>query len=207
MKYDSKIYYRKSTRLKGYDYSSPGAYFVTICTYRRECLFGEVVNREMRLNELGGIVESEWLRSFEIRKELQADVYKIMPNHLHGIVFIHESACCVNLSIVGANGCSPQNINDAALRANCHSPLRCDGRFFHQGMRPKSISSFMAGFKSAAKTRINTLRQTPGQPVWQRNYHDHIIRSENELNRIREYVVNNALKWEFDKGNPNYRTK
>ena len=183
MKYDPNKHHRKSIRLKGYDYSSPGAYFVTICTYNGECLFGEIRDSSMYLNDFGKVVENEWWKSSEIRKELDLDVFQTMPNHIHGIVMIQEERPDPNKTVVGANG---------------RSPLR---------MKPKSLSSFIAGYKSICTKRINELRNTTGVPVWQRNYHEHIIRNEEELNRIREYIINNPLKWELDKENPrNWKT-
>lgn len=120
------------------------------------------------MNELGKIVEKEWLRSEKIRKEIYLDEFIIMPNHLHGVVFIIE---CADKPTVGANG---------------RSPLR---------MRPKSVSSLMAGFKSAATKQINLFCNTPGADLWQRNYYEHIIRNEKELARIRQYICNNPGGW------------
>ena len=86
MNYDPEKHHRRSIRLKEYDYSGSGAYFVTICTHNRECLFGEIVDGEIRLSKIGEIVESEWKRSFDIRDEIRSDVYQVMPNHFHAIV-------------------------------------------------------------------------------------------------------------------------
>jgi len=98
MKFDSRYHHRESTRLRGYDYSRNGAYFLTVCTFERECLFGEVLEGEMVLSDFGRIVEEEWLRSIEMRAALEADVFVVMPNHLHGIVLIHAPPT------VGASG-------------------------------------------------------------------------------------------------------
>jgi len=169
-------YHRKSIRLRGYDYSSCGAYFVTICTQDRLDLFGEVKGGEMRLKEYGVIVADEWWRSEQIRKEIKLDEFIVMPNHLHGIVFIGN--------IVGANGRSPLQ------RTN---------------MGSKTLSSFMAGYKSSVAKQINILRQMPGIPVWQRNYYEHIIRNERELKALREYIINNPVNWNMDMENPGFR--
>jgi putative transposase len=126
----------------------------------------------MRLNEYGAIVEKEWARSSEIRKEIEMDAFIVMPNHVHGIVMIKWHPP------VGANG---------------RSPLQ---------MTPKSISSFMSGFKSSVTKIINEQRNTPALPVWQRNYYEHVIRNEEDLNRIRKYIVENPLKWGDDEDNP-----
>jgi len=164
---------RKITRLKGYDYSHPGAYFVTVCVHNRECLFGEITGNDIRLNEYGMIAKDEWIKSPDIRKEIKLDEYIVMPNHIHGIVWIDS---------VGANGRSPLH------RTN---------------MGSKTLSSFMAGYKSTVTKQINGLRRLPGIPVWQRNYYEHIIRNDAELNRIRQYIIENPLKWNMDSENPN----
>lgn len=110
--------HRRSIRLKGYDYSQAGAYFVTICAYRRECLLGEIENGLMRLNEFGEIVASEWIRSAEVRAEIECGEFVVMPNHFHGIV-----------RIVGAYGNTPIYHDEKkwrihTTRAYCHTPLR-----------------------------------------------------------------------------------
>ena len=82
--------HRRSIRLKGYDYSSAGAYFVTVCTQNRECLFGEVVDEEMSINKIGTIVQAEWMRTADIRSNVLTDEFTIMPNHIHGIWYLIE---------------------------------------------------------------------------------------------------------------------
>jgi REP element-mobilizing transposase RayT len=174
MEYDPTIHKRRSIRLKGYDYSSAGAYFITICTHRHVYLFGNIVDEEMQLNKVGRIVANEWKKTEVIRKEVKLDEWVIMPNHLHGIVFINrtEDWYC-------SRGDRP-----VALTA---------------GLQPRSIGAMVAGFKSAATKRVNKLRKTPGAKLWQRNYWEHIIRSEPELNGLREYIRNNPAKWEMDR--------
>jgi len=90
MKYNPEIHHRRSIRLKEYNYSQNGAYFITICAYNRKCLFGEIVHDVMVLNNVGLLVRDEWIKSFDIRAEIEMDEYIIMPNHLHGIVFINN---------------------------------------------------------------------------------------------------------------------
>jgi REP element-mobilizing transposase RayT len=183
-------HYRRSTRLKGYDYTQAGAYFVTLCTQGRECLFGAVVAGGMILNELGQIVYEEWKRSSEIRREIELDEFVVMPNHMHGVIWILES----------------DDVRAGDVRAHGRaSDVRADGRPPQSPQRaPKSLGSFVAGFKSAVTKRINEQRGTPGVPVWQRNYYEHIIRNDADLRRIREYIVNNPLKWELDQLHPNH---
>jgi REP element-mobilizing transposase RayT len=172
-------YNRHSTRLKGYDYASPGTYFVTACAYERECVFGEIWAGTMTLNQLGVVVESEWVKSASLRSEIQSDFFQIMPNHIHAVVHIQKGRVVnQDMNPVGANG---------------RSPLQ---------MRPRSLSSLMAGFKSSVTTRINRLRNTPGLAVWQRGFYDRIVRDTADLNRIREYIENNPAKWQEDQENP-----
>jgi REP element-mobilizing transposase RayT len=176
MKYDREKHHRHSVRLRGYDYSSPGAYFITLCAWNRECIFGEIIDGEIKLNACGTIVQQEWMRSLTIRREIELDEFIIMPNHVHGVVFINSNGNATR--DVGANG---------------RSPLR---------MQSRSLSSFIAGFKSAVTKSINISRNTPGMPVWQRNYFERVIRNENELFRIREYIHINPAQWDIDEENP-----
>jgi len=171
------IHDRRSIRLPVHDYSSDGAYYVTICTQGRLCLFGEVANGEMALNPAGEIVKQELLRTPEIRREMSLDTWVIMPNHVHAIVVINGSG------YVGAHGRAP-------LRDQCLY------------RKPKSLSSFMAGFKSSVTKRINEMCNTPGKPVWQRNYWEHVIRNGNSYETIRRYIMENPLHWAQDGENP-----
>ncbi len=191
MKFDPEKHHRRSIRLKGYDYSRPGAYYVTICVHNRECLFGNITDGKMHLNEYGKIVQTEWLKSSEIRDEIELDAYQIMPNHFHCIVIIQDVAINRN------RGDRP--IAPAWPIATTLSSI--DPVIFK--MKPKSLSSLMAGFQSPVTSKINQLRGTPKQDVWQRNYFDRIIRNDKELNRIRKYIIENPMKWDMDKENPN----
>jgi len=167
----------ESTRLMDYDYSSNGYYFITLCTKNRECLFGEIINEEMQLSAIGEIVLQGWEKSFAIRKELFCDEFVIMPNHIHGIVIINKPHIDI-----------PVETHDRASLQPTHR-------------MPKSISSFVAGFKSAMTKRVNEIRQTPGMPLWQSRFYDHIIRDEKSLNKIRNYIVNNPINWQTDELN------
>ena len=163
MRYDPFIHHRRSIRLKGYDYSQVGAYYVTIVAAHRECLFGEIENGEMCLNDLGNIVREEWLQTAQVRPNVELDEFVVMPNHFHGI-----------LAIAG------------------------DDRAPHPG----SLGAIMSQFKSIVTKRVNEMRDTPGAPVWQRNYYEHIMRDDGDLNRIREYIINNPANWDADDENP-----
>jgi putative transposase len=173
MEHDRVNNRRHSLRLKDYDYAAPGAYFVTICAKDRLPLFGDVIEGDMRLTDYGRIVDQEWQISAKIRREITLDAFVVMPNHIHGIIFIDESD-------VGATGGSP----------------------VRSGPSRSSLALFVSGFKSATTKRINDLRESPGVPVWQRNYYEHVIRNERSLHRIREYIANNPTRWDFDRENP-----
>jgi REP element-mobilizing transposase RayT len=214
MNYDPQKHHRRSIRLRGYDYSSPGAYFITICSHNKQFLFGNVADGQMHRNDYGEIVQEEWFRSARIRKEIQLDAWMVMPNHVHGIVMIAPvaahgyapgTALAAHRAVahgVGAHGCVPGTVLTShravarAVGAHGHAPLQ---------RRPRSLATFVGGFKGAAKKRINKMRGTPGAPVWQENYYEHIIRNEDELNKIREYILTNPLRWAYDRENPERR--
>jgi putative transposase len=170
-------YRRRSIRLADYDYSQGGAYFVTICTHDRKCLFGNISNGEMRLNEVGEIVQDVWLRTEQIRREISLDTFVLMPNHLHGVVFICDYA-------------------ESPTRATRQSPLHV------RGPKKRSLGSLIAGFKSTCTIAIKKHLGLATIQVWQRNYYEHIIRGEKGLNAIREYIRTNPARWENDPENP-----
>jgi REP element-mobilizing transposase RayT len=186
MKYDPDIHRRRSTRLRGYDYTQPGAYFVTICAHQRDEIFGEVINGEMRLSALGKIVYEEWLRSAQIRKEIQIfeDEFVVMPNHLHGIVRIIET--------VGADG--------VRLEDGRGTRRESDARRASLRRAPRSLGSFVAGFKASVTSRAG--RELNMMGIWQRNYYEHIIRNEAEFKNIWDYIDTNPLHWQKDKLHP-----
>lgn len=199
MKYNPKIHHRRSIRLKGYDYTQPGAYFITLCTYQRDEIFGEIIDGEMKLSALGEIVREEWLRSANIRKEIQIfeDEFVIMPNHFHGINWI-----------VGADGVRPDMERAHAMRPDVMhpNPRIPDARRENQDARraslrrvPRSLGSFIAGFKASVTSRAGREFNMTG--IWQRDYYDHIIRNDRELKDIRWYILNNPLNWQLDRDN------
>ncbi len=179
-------YHRRSIRLKGYDYTQPGAYFVTICTHGREMLFGRVVGGEMALNEFGEIVREEWFKTARVRPyvRLYEDEFVVMPNHIHGIIWIVEV--------------DPDDDDDVGERRR-RAPTSHE-----QVCRPVpgSLPTIVRAFKSAATKRINLLRDTQGARVWQRNYYERIIRDERALNAIRRYIIANPMRWSLDRHNP-----
>jgi len=177
--------YRRSIRIKGYDYAQEGAYFITICTHKNKCTLGRIVGDDIILNDYGRIVLREWNRSSVMRAEIELDAFIIMPNHVHGIVFIHP---------VGARGRAPGSAQPDQ-----------SGQSLLPGVPKRSLSSLILGFKTSVTTQINRLRVTPGKPFWQRNYYEHIIRNEESLYQCRIYIEQNPLKWAIDNENPDCR--
>jgi len=190
MSYDSTFHHRRSIRLKHYDYTSEGAYFVTLCAHLHQCLFGEIVEgkhfeKDVRLNVLGQIAEQEWLKTPSIRPDILLDAFVIMPNHVHGIIIMTSLD---ENGVVGAR----RRLAPTAT----HQPSAF-------GRPPaQSLSSAIGAFKSIVARRINVLRSTPGGLLWQRNYYEHIIRNELDLERIRTYIANNPARWGEDEYNP-----
>ena len=180
-----KQHNRRSIRLRDYDYSSPGEYFITICTQNRECLFGEVVDGEMVLNDFGKIAYNEWNQTEKVRSNVELDVFVIMPNHMHAILGIVANIQELGQPTVGAHGDTPLHDHKSKFK----SPS-------------KTVGAIVRGYKSTVTKQINQIRQTPGQKIWQRNYYEHIIRNEKSLNRIRDYILNNPASWEEDQNHP-----
>ena len=180
---------RRSIRLKGFDYSSEGGYFITLVTHERQPLFGEVIGDEMRLNELGVIARDEWFRTAQIRPyvELFDDEFVVMPNHIHGIIWITDPP---------DRWGSDSHRRGTARRA----PTRETPTNVEQFGKPVSGSTptIVRSYKSAVTKRINEMRASPSSPVWQRNYHEHIIGFDHEYDAIVEYIHNNPVNWTKD---------
>ena len=201
MSYNSNIHHRKSTRLKGYDYSREGLYFITICTYKKECLFSEIINDEMILNHAGKIADKYWL---DIPKHFPNAVLHervIMPNHVHGIIEIHAvHVGSENLrDNVGAENLQPLHHGNLQPLRNA---IKTQTQHEFQKMIPLSIGSIIKGFKIGVTKyfRNNSNDNFPNDnKIWQRNYHDHIIRDEQSYIKISEYIINNPRKWKEDK--------
>ncbi|KAA3613985.1 MAG: transposase [Calditrichaeota bacterium] len=197
-----KTKYRvESARLENWDYASDGHYFITICTKNRACLFGDVIDGHVRLSDAGKIVLAEWEKSFQIRSELSCDCFIIMPNHIHAVVMIKNDDTGGGVETHGADTRGVETHGRASLQNNGRASLPSPKPQPTKSVatrRPKSISSFVAGFKSAATKRINEYRKTPAKPVWQSRFHGHIVRDEKSLIRIRHYIINNPGKWTED---------
>ncbi|MDR2615486.1 MAG: transposase [Oscillospiraceae bacterium] len=189
--YNPDIHHRRSIRLKEYVYSQSGAYYVTVCTRNRECLFGAIVDGQMKLNEPGNTVKSTLNGLSSHYPNVKLDEYVIMPNHVH---------CIFVLTDVGA-GFKPalpdENIEYESIAASVEPELRGT----RAGLKPApttGLSEIVRALKTFSARRINEQNNTQGMPLWQRNYYEHIIRSDDEYRHVVEYIINNPMNWEKD---------
>ncbi len=189
--YNLEIHHRRSIRLKGYDYSQEGLYFVTICIHEHRCLLGEVKNGEMILNEYGQLVEYTWNDLPNHNPNIRLGAFCVMPNHVHGII-----------EIIGINRAdlesAPTNTTDAT---NVMDAM--DDAVVRAGSKPalanNPLSEIIRQFKTFSARRINARRATPGIAVWQRNYYEHIIRHQQSFENISNYIETNPARWNNDK--------
>lgn len=188
-------HHRRSIRLKDYDYSQAGAYFVTICTQEKACLFGEVVDDEMRLNEYGEYIVRWWDDIPRHFPAVDTDVFVVMPNHIHGLVVMTDEP--VGAGLPRQESDAPPHAghttSGSATLGEATSPLP---------LRRPLLGNVVAYFKYQSAKHINTSRGLPGAAVWQRNYYEHIIRNEASLSHIRQYILDNPVRWVFDRENP-----
>ena len=223
----SNLPQRRAMRLRNYDYSQPGAYFVTICAQHRKCLFGTITDGKMRLNEIGQIVVGCWNRIPQHFPSVELGESVIMPNHFHGIISWGLAETRDPQPIVQARSPRPpENTNNR--RGEVHSPssdepennrrgevpspaLNKEARSIHprenirnrRGEVPSpSLGKIIAYFKYQSTKHINQRYNTPGTRVWQRNYYDHVIRDDPDLQRLRQYIQDNPMKWELDQLHP-----
>ncbi len=195
---------RKSIRLKGYDYSTPGYYFVTICTHDKRCLFGEISDKGMVLNDAGRMVE-KWFREIEKKySHIKCDEYVVMPNHFHGIIQIVGADLCVRPETPYSNEPDLENRTNInkIQKQDRHAGLPLQKNNIHQ-----SINEIVQWFKTmTTNDYIKGIKQNGWKPfndkLWQRNYYEHVTRNEIDLSETREYILNNPYKWHLDKYNP-----
>jgi putative transposase len=190
MSESDQFHHRRSIRLPDYDYSQPGEYFITIVTHDREHLFGSVLNYEMHLNPLGEIARTEWLKTPSIRPEIELGKFIIMPNHFHAIFHILDID-----SSMGTNHPNSASLSDSEWSELPQHPNNLISR------RRMTLPMVIGRFKMNTAKRINLYRNTPGIPVWQRNYFEHIITSDREYEQIEAYIANNPANWLTDDEN------
>lgn len=186
-KYQTHNEERKSIRLAGYDYSQPGAYFITICVNKRLSLLGDVVGSAIALSELGRLTDRWWRKLSEKFSNIELDQYTIMPNHVHGVILIVGADPCVCPKSTDPRVC-PKSTNTGE---HAGSPLHRVVQWF----KTMSTNEYFRAAKQKGMVRFE-------RKLWQRGYYEHIVRNENELNRIREYILYNPLNWALDRENP-----
>jgi len=189
---------RNSIRLKGYDYSRPGAYFITICTFKRFHLFGKIVRGKMISNLFGKIVIHKWKNIPKHFDNAQLFEFQIMPDHFHGIILLMDKNN--NDIVVGVKHCKQDCCYISDYLASNASPLQ---QFHMQnqhqprfnGTKPGSIPAIIQNFSSITTRKINQIRHTPGIKIWQRGYYEHIIRNQTEYDAIKKYIIDNPINW------------
>ena len=167
--FNPEIHHRHSIRLKNYNYSQAGAYFVTITAYGWYPLFGSIDNGSMNLNEMGNLAQFCWNQIPYHFENAQVDQFIVMPNHVHGIIILTK-------------------LNAKTRRGAASSAL-------------SGLSTIVRSYKSAVTKEVNIVKGTPGSPVWQRNYYEHVVRTDKELNDVRQYSLDNPVKWTLDQDN------
>jgi len=176
---DPVRHHRRSIRLQGYDYRQVGAYFVTVCTHGREPVFGAIADDAMHLNAYGQIVAEDWAWLADTFSYVDLDACIVMPNHVHGIIVIADAA-------------DDMRIEEGALRAGEGGSSTAPT----QARLP--LGRIVGAFKTMSTKHVNEWRETPGVTLWQRNYYEHIIRDDDDLQRIREYILTNPARWSED---------
>jgi REP element-mobilizing transposase RayT len=200
-KFDLKIHHRQSIRLKGYDYTQAGAYFVTIVTEQREPVFGKIVNGEMILNEYGKIVQKWWDEIPTHFPNVELGAFVIMPNHVHGIIFITTERRGEVLSPRVDNETDDRG-GDITQEMNGEIPTQEKGGETPP-LRKPTLGQIIAYFKYQSTKEMNQIETHSAlTKFWQRNYYEHIIRNEREMENIWKYIEANPAQWKDDDENP-----
>ena len=195
-KFDPQKHHRKSIRLQGYDYSQAGAYYVTIVTYQRDCLFGEIVDGEMYINAYGEIVQKWWDEILIHFPNVELGAFVIMPNHVHGIIFITTERRGEVLS-------PRDNPNNNNLDENVDGTNQQGGDASQPPLRKRTLGQIVAYFKYQSTKEMNRIEtENAITKFWQRNYYEHIIRDEKDLQNKTDYIEANPSLWDEDDNNP-----
>ena len=193
--YNPNIHHRKSIRLKGYDYSQAGLYFITICVKDRECLFGEIIHGKIILNDAGKIADECWLKISEHFLNVVLHEYIVMPNHVHGIIELKRvDAICNQISNnVGTRHVVSLPDNSESSVGTSH--VMSQHNQFSKPI-PGSISVIIQQYKSSVTRFVNKTNVSHFR--WQSRFYEHIIRDEKSYHRISEYIINNPKNWKDD---------
>lgn len=201
--YDPRYHHRRSIRLKGYDYSQEGLYFITLCVKDRAHIFGKIEHDFMALNAIGKIAEKEWLNTPHVRNNIALHEHIIMPNHVHGIIEILFKKNENNKKRIG-KFISPTQTIGSIIRGYKISTIKGIKDYFQKnnlnspsgGFGPGELQFAPSDFPSEAQ--IKKIIQLNFK-IWQRDYFDIIIRDERAYTNISNYIINNPKKWEEDK--------
>lgn len=204
--YNPKIHNRRSIRLKNYDYSAAGLYFITLCTTNRAAIFGQIINGEMHYNAFGTIANDEWKKTPEIRKNISLGEFILMPNHFHAIISIdykitdqgndhigkfHSPSQTIGAIIRGYKGATTKRINQLIRETDAE-----------KGSERSGVGTGVlqyAPIEGAQNTGVSQYAPSGEGSIWQRNYYENIIRSERAYRNISNYIINNPLKWNSDR--------
>lgn len=171
--------------MRTYDYATTGIYFVTICTDRRKCILGRVQDDEIVLSRIGKIVDECWREIPEHNAGVELDAYVVMPSHLHGLIIL-----------------------PGAPRAQRAVPLQGEGVLTPErsfgALQPGELPTIVRSSKAACTRRVNQLRGTPGEPLWQRGYYEHVVQCADDLEQLQRYIAENPLRWALDRENPRF---
>ena len=200
-------------RLRGFNYAHPGAYFITVSTRNRICLLGDVIDDKMPLSEAGRLAQAVWEGLPTHYPHIRLDAWVVMPNHVHGIVMLTEADPDPHPIRAGFKP-APAKTGTAANNAR-HGLPEIYNDPVRAGFKPApaktgtaannarhGLPEIVRAFKTFSARRINDVRGAVGTPVWQRNYYEHIIRDDEALNRIRQYIMDNPARWHEDPENP-----
>jgi REP element-mobilizing transposase RayT len=202
MPYNPAIHHRRSIRLKGYDYSRAGLYFVTICCQDRTYRFGKIENGEMILNDFGKIAYNEWLKLPERYPNMFLDAFQIMPNHIHGIIALETH---VGATLAVAPNDATVAPNDATVAPNDATVAPTDNVDDNNGATARvapTVGVIVGAYKSLVTNKCLEICKSCGKymgKLLQRDYYEHIIRNESSYQRIANYIANNPMNWEKDK--------
>jgi putative transposase len=193
-RYDPQKHHRRSIRLKGYDYTQPGAYFVTIVAWGRQKIFGQIHDGNMALSPIGQVVMRTWQGLPQHYPNVVLGEFCVMPNHVHGIIQLVEPDWRWGGSFATAVMGPEQVMNKRG-----QEPAGGETRPYH---RRHGLPEIVRAFKSYSARQINCLRRTAGSAVWQRNFYERVVRNEDELRQMIEYILNNPSGWDTDDENP-----
>ncbi len=217
MSYNPKIHHRRSIRLKGYDYSQAGLYFITICTHQRKCVFGKIENDEMVLNDFGIVANDQWIKLADRYPNFELDVFQIMPNHMHGIINVGAGFTPAPIANPKDTTGQPQGIAPTTPNENSQNtigqpqgiaPTTTDENSMNTTGQPQGIAPTVCDIIGAYKSLVanecleifkNKYPNIFMGKLWQRNYYEHIIRNEKSYKRISQYIINNPGNWNGDK--------